>query len=418
MGSMISLSVGRLEIDWGKNAGFSDYSQLFQRSDLTLVPYYYVDDDQPRKAVGAECEYNLVPVMKDGLSKPLEQVVQRMDLLGYTMNYARQEFEHLSRLTGFDSNKFRFEQLAEALATVDVRSISADYRDYVDVGKFFRRCLFDRLGLERIVDDPEYVRCNAGQAMDNLSAYTILRLLAPNPSARGLPVSWHFADVEDGGWSRRDDLVRSVDQENRFIIVTEGSSDAKIIRHALNLLTSHVADFFAFVDMHEGYPFTGTGNLYNFTKGLISISVQNNIIILYDNDAAGVLSFHRTVKLNVPGNMRVLKLPDLEEFRDFKTVGPSGAQRADINGRAAAIECYLDVGPAATVRWKNYHEKLGAYHGELVSKSDLMRTFLAQSEVNDDYDFSRIVAVVDMIVSECTAMRESVRLDGLEAWSV
>ena len=232
-------------------------------------------------------------------------------MLGYSMNYARREFKYLSRLNDFDSNKFSFEQLAEALATVDVMSISADYGDGEDFGEFFRRYLFDRLGLEKIVGDPEYVRFDAGSGMENLSAYTILRLVAQNPLARGLPVSWHFADVEDGGWARRDEFMRSVDQENRFLIVTEGSSDAKVIRHALNLLKPHVADFFDFVDMNEGYPFTGTGNLYNFTKGLIGISVQNNVIILYNNDAEGVSSFNRTVKLNVPGNMRILQLPRL-----------------------------------------------------------------------------------------------------------
>ena len=307
MGSMIHLSVGRLEIDWGKNDAFADHSQLFQACDLARVPYYYVDEDQPYKEGGGEHEHNLVTVMQDGLSKPLDRVMERIDLLGYSMNYARREFEYLSRLNDFDSNKFSFEQLAEALATVDVMSISADYGDGEDFGEFFRRYLFDRLGLEKIVDDPEYVRFDAGSGMENLSAYTILRLVAQNPLARGLPVSWHFADVEDGGWARRDEFMRSVDQENRFLIVTEGSSDAKVIRHALNLLKPHVADFFDFVDMNEGYPFTGTGNLYNFTKGLIGISVQNTVIILYDNDAEGVSSFNRTVKLNVPDNMRILK---------------------------------------------------------------------------------------------------------------
>ena len=84
-----------------------------------------------------------------------------------------------------------------------------------------------------------------------------------------------------------------------------------------------------------------------------------------------------------------------------------------INGRAAAIECYLDVGPRATVRWNNYHKDLGVYHGELVDKADAMKTFLAQSEVNGSYDLSGIAAVVDIIVSECTAMRESARLADL-----
>ena len=49
MGSMIRLSVGRLEIDWGKNFQFADHSQLFQPTDLAQVPYYYVDYDQPQE---------------------------------------------------------------------------------------------------------------------------------------------------------------------------------------------------------------------------------------------------------------------------------------------------------------------------------------------------------------------------------
>ena len=64
-----------------------------------------------------EYEYNLVAVMKDGLSKPLDQVMERINLLGYTMNHARREFEYVSRLNNFDTGKFSFEQLAEALAT-------------------------------------------------------------------------------------------------------------------------------------------------------------------------------------------------------------------------------------------------------------------------------------------------------------
>ena len=68
------------------------------------------------------------------------------------------------------------------------------------------------------------------------------------------------------------------------------------------------------------------------------------------------------------------------------------------------------------VRWNKYHQELDTYHhGELVGKGDVMQGFLAQSAVNADYDFSRITSVVDMLVSECTAMRESARLAGLEA---
>ena len=155
--------------------------------------------------------------------------------------------------------------------------------------------------------------------------------------------------------------------------------------------------------------------MHNFTKGLISISVQNNVVVLYDNDAEGVSSYRRTIALNVPDNMRILKLPDLEVFQDFDTVGPSGTHLSDINGRAAAIECYLDVGSQAVVRWNNYRKDLDVYHGNLENKGEVMKAFLGQLDTDGNYDFTKITKVVDMLILECTAIRESARLAELQA---
>jgi hypothetical protein len=64
--------------------------------------------------------------------------------------------------------------------------------------------------------------------------------------------------------------------------------------------------------------------------------------------------------------MAVLKLPDLPAFEQFNTIGPYGKQPADVNGRAAAIECYLHLDDAAAVRWTSFNKGLGIYHGELL----------------------------------------------------
>jgi hypothetical protein len=346
MGSMIHLAVGRLEIDWGKNFGFADHSPLFQVTDLAQVPYYYAEGKGETYIDStAEERSKLFAVHKEGMSKPLGQVVDRIALLGHTLAHCEREFEYLSGFTDFDTTQFRFDELKEALAMIDVNALSADCGEMgEDFGKFFRRQLFDRLRLPSIAANPAYVQHPAAEAMENVSAYTVLRLLALNPKARDLPVTWQFADVEGGGWAKRHEFVRPLDQSNRFLIVTEGSSDAKIIQHAFKILKPHIADFFDFVDMEEGYPFAGTGNLFRFLQGLISISIQNDVIIVYDNDAEGVANFDRSRALNVPDNMRILRLPDSPTFADFQTVGPNGRHRADINGRAAAIECYLDLG--------------------------------------------------------------------------
>ncbi|MCY4597761.1 MAG: HEPN/Toprim-associated domain-containing protein [Bryobacterales bacterium] len=401
---MILLSVGHLEIDWNRNNFSSDHSQLFQPSDLSTVPYYYADPRQPYR--DDEGAFNLVTTHKEGLSKPLHQVLERVNLLGHTLEAARHEYESAASLHGIDPEKLSFDQLAKALATVDVASISPDYGDGQDFGKFFRRCIFDKIALATIVDDPDYVQYSTGACLEQLSACTILQLIAQNASACTLSLTWQFADEETEKWATRDQFVRPVDRENRFLIVTEGSSDAHVLRHAFGLLKPHIADFFDFVDMDKGYPFTGTGNLYNFTKGLVSISILNNIVVLYDNDAEGVYNFNRTLDLELPENMRVLKLPSLPEFRTFHTLGPTGEHRADINERAAAIECYLDIGPSARVRWTSFNKGSGTYHGVLVDKEHTLKTFLSKSSVDGRYDFSKITRVLDLIVSECVAMRE------------
>ncbi|MBM3563942.1 MAG: hypothetical protein FJX48_12555 [Alphaproteobacteria bacterium] len=409
MGSMIVLAVGRLEIDWGKNSGFTDHSALFQQTDLAQVPYYYVDEANPENENGS---FNLVAEYKDGMSKRLADVIDRINLLGHTPAYARREFDYLSQLNGFETKTFSFDDLAHALASVDVQAVSADYGEGdEDFGKFFHRYMLERLG---VALDP-VSSWSVSEGMENLSAYTVLQLLARNPLAASLPVTWQFADVEHGGWAHRSDFLKRLEQSNRFLIVTEGSSDAGIIKHAFRILKPHIADFFDFVDMAEGYPFSGTGNLFNFTKGLISISVQNNVVVIYDNDAEGVYNFDRTSGLNIPDNMRILKLPDLPEFTEFETVGTSGHHRANINRRAAAIECYLDTGRSPIVRWKNFHKDLGVYHGELIDKTDAMNRFYSVTDAQQDYDFSKIVAVLEMIVSECVAMRERALLKELEA---
>lgn len=44
MGSLITLGVGRMEIDWGKNHSFRNHSALFTEEDITKIPYYYVTE--------------------------------------------------------------------------------------------------------------------------------------------------------------------------------------------------------------------------------------------------------------------------------------------------------------------------------------------------------------------------------------
>jgi hypothetical protein len=68
MGSMISLGLGQLEVDWGKNNFFTNHSKLFLKGDIAPAIYYYAEgreESQPAfvrrkptsvRAKTAECD--------------------------------------------------------------------------------------------------------------------------------------------------------------------------------------------------------------------------------------------------------------------------------------------------------------------------------------------------------------------------
>lgn len=104
-------------------------------------------------------------------------------------------------------------------------------------------------------------------------------------------------------------------------------------------------------------------------------------------------------------------LPEIDEFREFPTLGPEGLRNSDINRRAAAIECYLDltVGdhPTAKVRWSNYKKSLDTYQGALEYKDSYSKEFFKQTAITlaeGAYDVRKVEAVLELLISECTAI--------------
>ncbi len=83
----------------------------------------------------------------------------------------------------------------------------------------------------------------------------------------------------------------------------------------------------------------------------------------------------------MPGNMRTMIFPDAEAFQQFPARGPEGVNLCDINGRAAAIECYLDLNllgrPRAQVIWSNYKKEVDDWQGALEHKGSYVCRFLA-----------------------------------------
>ena len=158
--------------------------------------------------------------------------------------------------------------------------------------------------------------------------------------------------------------------------------------------------------MTENYPFTGTGNLTNFCQGLARIGIQNKVLVVFDNDMAGNAAYKKVKALHLPSNMRIALLPSLPDFESFPTLGPSGPSTEDINGKAVAIELYLDLshgpGTSPTVRWTSYDKKLDSYQGELVNKESVALDFIKRTSLGPDYDVTKLRRLWDHLLGQCT----------------
>lgn len=392
MGSMITLGIDKFEIDWGKNHSFADHSALFISSDVDLIPYYYADD---------------VVEMKEGLTRKLSSIKRRLDLLGYSpKTLARKYEEHLNMVPDYYPDvPISFEQFRFVVRSIDLEQVSLDPEigDF-DLGEFVSRYVFRDPEVKRHLPPNVKIDTDLGTFFENLDPYLTLRILAENQNNADRLVQWRYADVVEGGWVNRDEVVTPLPDASKILVVTEGSSDSFIIERAMASLCPDIADFFHFVDMEEHYPFTGTGNLFRFCQGLSRIKIQNNVLVIFDNDAAGVEKFEQSRNLNRPKNMHICRLPDHEFFSRFKTVGPNGASQENINGAAVAIECFLDMSTISEsdgcVRWTSYNRELQRYQGEIEGKDSLVRAFKKANLTDGSYDTSRLKFLLDYLVGE------------------
>lgn len=388
MSSMITLGIGKMEIDWGKNNVFKNYSCLFQKEDLKKIPYYYANN---------EVEY------KKGFSKNIKSIKRRLDLLGYNLNQIEnifnEELEYVNQLYK-TSLPIKFNDYYNILKSININNIDMTSDEYdcdYDLGEYVRKCVMSEIQeLVKICDDDIYT---ISEFLENLSPYITLRILSENKNNLDLDLIWRVSDIVENGWILEKDIIPQLTTKDKILVVTEGSSDTDIIQKCINLLYNDISDFFEFIDMEHNYPFTGTGNLKNFIKGLSKISILNNILVILDNDTAGLAVYNDIKEINLPKNLKVIKLPNYVDFDNFKCKGPQGDSLENINGKAVSIECFLDhnlIDEDIYVRWTGFNDKLTQYQGNIEPKNLLLKLF--HKHCNQEYDFSKMKYLIDYIL--------------------
>ncbi|WP_407471213.1 HEPN/Toprim-associated domain-containing protein [Xanthomonas campestris] len=144
-----------------------------------------------------------------------------------------------------------------------------------------------------------------------LSPYSMLQIFGRSPSNADAEVMWQYGPIVDAGWVDIEDFKTSARRSQTILVATEGTTDARILRHAIDLLCPEVADFFRFIDVDERHPFWGTGNLVKFAEGLVRIDVQNQVVFLLDNDAEGRDAYRRLQAISRVGRESLRAGPNL-----------------------------------------------------------------------------------------------------------
>jgi hypothetical protein len=420
MGTSIELTVGGVSLAYSKNHMGMDWGYLFQEGDLlhrrtAAINYDYYTEHPEEADELANAELTLV--------RSLSRVLPRLTLLGHSLESARAEYEALlkegasmaevlqedtesnSPLTFEEfcnlANRFRLSELADAYIEYDDVVAQGRFAAYAD--EFSRIPWTETSGL--YWSEKSYL----SDKLCVLSPPSMLQVFGQSPANAGAEVEWEFGPIVHAGWVARAAFQPGAPRALKILVATEGVSDARILRRALDLLRPDVADFFRFIDGDERHHFWGTGNLVKFAEGLLRIDVQNRVLFLFDNDAEGVDAFRKLQRLPMPGNLRLMLLPSLEELRSFPALGPEGLSNCDINGRAAAIECYLDLDlkqyPAGRVIWSNYKKDIDSWQGALEHKESYVQHFMdqnAESLTTGTYNTSKLTKLLDALVEEAS----------------
>ncbi|WP_442499155.1 HEPN/Toprim-associated domain-containing protein [Methylobacter sp. sgz302048] len=422
MGTSIELCVGNVSLSYSKNFMGEDYGFLFQEDDLfrrktDAINYDYYEEHPEEKEELAEAE--------ELFARTLSRILPRLEILGFTLEAARAEYqaavaeaEDISRYGGIEESKkiyLTFEEFCNLACRYPLGDLKSGYieyetpdRDKIAQGRFAADIdKFERIPWTDNADSYWSESSFLSARVCILSAESMLQVFSLNPANSEVEVTWEFGPIVHAGWVQREAFRPGARQRQKVLIATEGASDARIIRRSLDVLRPDVADFFNFVDVDERHHFWGTGNLVKFAEGLLRIEVLNQVLFVFDNDAEGVDAFRKLEKLELPANMRAMLLPDLEEFRTFSTRGPEGVGVSDINGRAAAIECYLDLRldqyPASQVTWSNFKKDIDAWHGVLDFKESYSKHFYDQPDDllrNGSYDVSKLTKLIDALIKQ------------------
>jgi hypothetical protein len=339
-----------------------------------------------------------------GYSAPREFVLQRLDLLGYTGEYARSHFEKWLEQERATYSEYDKEGDGSWASETAQALQHLNYEEWVSRA---RDVLLTRFDFTRPMDEyKDETDRQMRSLQDNWLFYDanilpiIRSLLAAFPEVR--EVSLDIGELINGGSidakeklceTRRQPSVEGRSDLQPTVIIAEGSTDIAVLKRSLQKLYPYLTDYFTFFDYDGPKADGGANYVVKFLRAFAAARINTNILAIFDNDAAGIDALNLASRLPLPANIKVTKLPDIQLARAYPTIGPQGEHKIDINGRAVSIELFLgrnnlsaDDGTLIPVTWNGFVSAVRQYQGEISEKRRVFERFL--EETNRDEGFS------------------------------
>ncbi|MBN8589452.1 MAG: hypothetical protein J0L94_14155 [Rhodothermia bacterium] len=197
---------------------------------------------------------------------------------------------------------------------------------------------------------------------------------------------------------------------DKFIILTEGTTDIYMLENSLKLLYPHLVEFYSFMDFGNSNASGSASSLVTSIKSFIGAGFKNKIIAIFDNDTAAEEAKRGLAKTKIPDNIKILNYPNLKFAENYPTIGPTGESTFNVNGLAGSIEIYLGEetltknGKFIPVHWKGYNQSLNKYQGEILEKEEIQNKFKIKIEkcrenakLINEYDWSGIKEIFKVI---------------------
>lgn len=420
MGTYWNLLIGRMPAPvWGKNYIPDELMLVFTDSD------YHLDDE--KRAELAEYEHLL-----EAASSPISASRQawETDLCGYISKAkalrVRLELQGLStRRTHALSTAFFNDDLAPDLeyGSPDPRDAWPAGRAKYPDGAAVTKAIATRRGMAaastprpRLVDpEDQFLHDQWRSLLENFDDPRFALSLALTHTRDDTAITLDLTELILSGWLSVDDvphknarerLAEGVAASGPVIVITEGSSDARWLKRALEVSAPAAAHLFEFLDFGESRAPGGTDRVVSLTRGMSAARVMNRIVAVLDNDTAGLAARNQLAPLQGPGQISVVMLPDVPYATQYPTLGPEGAIDANVNGRAASIEFMFgeDVlrdpqGTFFPVRWRSFEEGVGQYQGRLDNKQKFVAGERIDRELSQKILSAQVVAGCDRLAS-------------------